>query len=157
MHGETANGPQPDVLDEPVARYVPQPLAEHHRRRVVMFAGCNWSFLVAPPYGPMLFPQHTTYRPASSEGVSYSARSGQLPLVAPAISHWHQSGNLWSTLPRGITLTIAWTDCPPAGPDKQRGMCSGIYLGDRFAPKLTLARGDIGGNHVFYVLIADAQ
>jgi hypothetical protein len=53
---------------------------------------------VYPPYGPILFPQHTTYLPANSEGVSYSARSGLLPSATPGISYRHQSVTLWSTL-----------------------------------------------------------
>jgi hypothetical protein len=79
------------------------------------FVGYIWGFY--PGVGPIFFPDPATYLPASSEGVSYSARSEQLPPAVPAAGHWHQSGNLWSTLPKGITRAMPWSLCPPAQPD----------------------------------------
>jgi hypothetical protein len=84
---------QPDALHEPDASHLPNPF--HHITGVeyVRSVGYNLSFLL-PPLDPILFPQHTIYLPANSDGVSYSARSEQLPPAAPAISYRHQSGNL---------------------------------------------------------------
>jgi hypothetical protein len=82
------------------------------------FAGYNWSFY--PPCSPYSFPHPQTYLPANSEGTSYSARSEQLPPASPAISYRPQSGNLWSTLPRGITLPMPWPIWSPGGTDRQR-------------------------------------
>ncbi len=99
---------------QPDAKHLSQTLPPHRWRRVVRVAEYNWSFLL-PPYSPYSFPFPQTYRPASSKGVSYSARSGQLPPAAPATSYWHQSGNLWSTMPRSITLPMPWPICSPKG------------------------------------------
>ncbi len=43
---------QPDALDEPDAKHLPQGLPPLQRRRVVRFVGCNWSFY--PGVGPLL-------------------------------------------------------------------------------------------------------
>ncbi len=120
---------QPDALDSPVAN--PSPTTPPTASSAPSTSGSSGIAGVSccPPYSPYSVPYPQTYRPASSEGASYSARSGLLPPTAPAISYWHQSGNLWSVLPRGITLPMLWPHCPPAWPDSQRGTHSGDYPG----------------------------
>jgi hypothetical protein len=65
-----------DALDEPDARHLPQALPRHHRRRVVRFAGCIWSFL--PPLLPILL---STSRNISARRIfGVSVRVAPLPL-----------------------------------------------------------------------------
>jgi hypothetical protein len=55
-----------------------------------------------------------------------------------AAGHWHQRGNLWSTLPRAITLPMPMPKCSPGGRDRQRERVLGITLGNLFTPDYTL-------------------
>jgi hypothetical protein len=57
------------------------------------------------------------------------ARAALVQSSASAISYGLQSDNLWSVLPQGITLSMLWPHCPPAGPDMQRGTFTGDYSG----------------------------
>ena len=60
-----------------------------------------------PPYTPYFFHSTQYIAPRVPRGFLIGARARQLPLTTPATSYWHQSGNLWGALPRGITLAIA--------------------------------------------------
>jgi hypothetical protein len=90
----------------------PNPFTSSCYLEYVKFVRYNWSFL--PRYTPYFFPPPTIYLAGEFLGFAYSARSGQLPSAVPAISYPYHSGNLWCTLPKGITLPMPWPICSPA-------------------------------------------
>jgi hypothetical protein len=59
----------PTHSTDPSPGRLPQALPPHQHRRVVRFVGCIRGFY--PGVDPILFPQHTTYLPANSEGSPY--------------------------------------------------------------------------------------
>jgi hypothetical protein len=70
---------QPDALDEHVARLpTPIPSTPSPSSSTPGSSGVIGVSFYRPPT-PILFPPPATYLPANSEGVSYSARSGQTP------------------------------------------------------------------------------
>ena len=71
---------------------------------------------------------HPNRLPVEIFGISLKADLNEYP-NSPVPSYWPQSVSLWSTLPQGITLPMAWTDCSLGGTDWQMTRCVEGSLG----------------------------
>jgi hypothetical protein len=129
----------PDYSPAHHRRQITRPNPFHHIIGVKSPSPSGLTGVSTYPCTPYFYPHPQTYRHANSDGVSYSARTGQLPPAAPAITYWHQSVTLWSNLPKAITLPMPRPGCPPGGADRQAGReATGDYPGcPLYAPKRT--------------------
>jgi hypothetical protein len=99
-HQTTRRTRQPDTPDNPSPGIYPKPSTPSPPSSTPGPTGVT-GVSIYPPLYPILFPQHTTYLPARSEGVPKRPESEQLPPAAPAVSYWPQSVTLWSTFALG--------------------------------------------------------